>query len=207
MAQETHMMKHYEFTYLTRQDMDEASAKALSDKLIASIQAKQGTITEIPRAFKKRLAYRIKHQDVAYVNTILLMLEPAAAVDFKKETDGIAEIIRGLIVFYDPEKLKKEIRRERPAMAAKLAGEESVSGEKALAFETKTEEPVAKEEKIEKPKAEVVEVQEEVKAEEPAPKAEEETKETKEAKTAKPKRKKAKAELRDIEEKLDEILK
>ena len=196
------MMKHYEFTYLTRQDLDEVGAKALSDKLVASIQAKQGTITEIPRAFKKRLAFRIKHQDVAYVNTILLQLEPAAAVDFKKEADIIPEIIRGLIVFYDPEKLKKEIRRERPAMAAKLATEESAEGEKALAFETKDEETV-KENKTEEPKKEA---KVGTKAEETAEKKPEEE-EAKEPKAAKPKRKKAKVELRDIEEKLDEILK
>ena len=198
------MMKHYDFTYLTRQDMDEASAKALSDKLVASIQAKQGTITEIPHAFKKRLAYRIKHQDVAFVNTILLQLEPAAAVDFKKETDGITEIIRGLIVFYDPEKLKKEIRRERPAMAARLAAEGSTGNEKALAFEPKAEETTkeVKEEKAEEPKKET---KEETKVEETAEKKPEE--EAKETKAAKPKRKKAKVELRDIEEKLDEILK
>jgi ribosomal protein S6 len=196
------MMKHYEFTYLTRQDLDEAGAKALSDKLVASIQAKKGTITEIPRAFKKRLAYRIKHQDVAYVNTILLQLEPAAAVDFKKEADIITEIIRGLIVFYDPEKLKKEIRRERPAMAAKLAIEEATVDEKALAFETKAEKAV-KEIKAEEPKEEA---KIETKAEKAADKKPEE-KETEEPKAAKPKRKKAKVELRDIEEKLDEILK
>jgi ribosomal protein S6 len=198
------MMKHYDFTYLTRQDMDETGAKALSDKLVAAIQAKQGTITEITRAFKKRLAFRIKHQDVAYVNTILLQLEPAAAVDFKKEADIIPEIIRGLIVFYDPEKLKKEIRRERPTMAAKLATEESTGGEKALAFETKAEETVI-ENKVEEPKKEA---KVETKTEEASEKKPEEgAEEAKEPKAAKPRRKKAKVELRDIEEKLDEILK
>jgi len=199
------MMKHYEYTYLTRQDMDETGAKNLSDKLAASIQAKQGVVGDLGRAYKKRLAFRIKHQDVAYVNTILFQLEPAAVVEFKKETDGIAEIIRGLFISYDPEKLKREPRRERPA---RIMVEETVLAEKAQTFETKEPAPVA-EEKIEAPKEkEVKEEKKEAKEEEKKPAEKKSAEEPKETKNAKPKRiKKAKAELRDIEQKLDEILK
>jgi Ribosomal protein S6. len=48
-----YMMKHYEFTYLTRQDMPEDEAKKLQDKLVALIAAKNGTITDLPKAYKK----------------------------------------------------------------------------------------------------------------------------------------------------------
>jgi ribosomal protein S6 len=180
-------MKHYEFTYLTHPDMDETGAKNLQEKLAALVQNKQGTVADVPRAYKKRLAYRIKGQDAAYVNTILFTMEPAVIVDFKKETDAIAEILRGLIISYDPEKLKREPRRERPAMAGRVAAAEP-EAEKALSFESKeapaTEAEAEKEEEVEA---------KEVKKEEEKP--------------AKPKRRKIKVELRDIEEKLDEILK
>lgn len=198
-----YMMKHYEFTYLTRQDMPEDEAKKLQDKLIALITAKNGAITDLPKSYKKRLAYRIKKQDAAYVNTILFQSEPAFAVDFKKETDTIPEILRGLIIWYDPEKLKREPRRERPAARTASAGIETTVAQSFPAIEEKKAEKLAaeitvkeiketKEEEIKTPK-------EETKEEEPA---------SEEAKPAKPKRRtKIKAELRDIEEKLDEILK
>jgi len=198
------MMKHYEYTYLTRQDMDEAGAKNLSDKLAELIQAKQGVVGELSRAYKKRLAYRIKRQDVAYVNTILFQTEPAAVVELKKETDKIAEIIRGLFVCYDPEKLKREPRRERPVRQTVV---EISATEKAPTFEPQVETAAKKEEKIEEPKKEIKEEAKE-KKENKKPTEKKPAEEPKETKPAKPKRaKKAKAELRDIGEKLDEILK
>jgi len=211
-----YMMKHYEFTYLTRQDMPEDEAKKLQDKLVALIAAKNGTITDLPKAYKKRLAYRVKKQDAAYVNTILFQTEPAFAVGFKKDTDTIAEILRGLVIWYDPEKLKREPRRERPA-AKPPVETEMAPAQSFPAVEEKTAKTVA----AETPKEEV----KKEKKEEAAKMSGKET-ETKpasaqgselpsetpakddEAKPAKPKRKtKVKAELRDIEEKLDEILK
>jgi ribosomal protein S6 len=236
------MMKNYEFTYLTRQDMPEDEAKKLQDKLTAAITAKNGVIVELPKAFKKRLAYRVKKQDAAYVNTILFQAEPAFAVDFKKETDTIAEILRGLIIFYDPEKLKKQPRRERPTAARPFVEMETTPAQSFPAVvEKKIEKPVAespKEEAREEKKETKIaakETKKETDAEKPVaakksteakpvPAAGEETKPASakssgeampasakssgEAMPAKPKRRtKIKAELRDIEEKLDEILK
>ncbi len=152
--------------------MPEDVAQKLREKLTEMITAKNGIIVDLSKAYKKRLAYQIKKQDVAYINTILFQSDAANAVAFKKETDIIESILRGLIIAYDPEKLKKATRRERPAAAA-------VKSEKT--------EPTDDQEKPVKP------------ADEASGKTEE--------KTAKPKRKtKLKAELRDIEERLDEIL-
>jgi ribosomal protein S6 len=171
-------MKNYEYTYLTRQDISEEEADALRNKLAEFITAGGGAIVDSPKAYKKRLAYSIKKQDAAYVNTILFQSSADGAVAFKKEADIIGAILRGLLIAYDPEKLKKEIRRERFAAArAKQV--------QAPAIEEKPEEKEEKEEK-----------------------KEERSEAPKEEKPAKPKRKaKLKAELRDIEEKLDEILK
>ncbi len=189
-------MKHYEYTYLTRPDMTEEEAKKLQDELAASIKAKGGTITDLPKAYKKRLAYRVKNQVAAYVNTILFQMEPAGLEAVKKETGGIAEILRGLLLSYDPEKMKEKPRRERgvSGIAASAAAAAATAEISATAAETTTV-------------AEPARPAEEIKTGEPAPETEKKE-EKEEPKPAKPRRRlKAKAELADIEEKLDEILK
>lgn len=223
------MTKNYEYTYLTRQDMTEEAAKNLQDKIAQLITAKNGAVVDTPRSYKKRLAYRIKKQDVAFVNTIMFTLDAEKLATFKKETDELAEILRGLIVSYDPKKLEAEDRRE-PRMAEEKSEEtvvvikETVQAPAAKVEAAKTEKPLvaAKEEKIEKEEEKTVKAKkEEAKTEETKKtkkedKPKKETKEekeekeekTEETKEAKPKRRtKIKTELKDIEQKLDEILK
>ena len=230
------MMKHYDYTYLTRQDISEEDAKKVQDDLAAFLQEKNSVIVDLPKAYKKRLAYRIKKQDAAYVNSILFQSQAETAIAFKKEADINPAILRGLLVAYDPEKLKIEMRRERPA---RIATDKEASAP-VPTFEPKKEAAPEKapEKKEVKDEAEIKEKAKEVKEEkkepasakgsgeattapEKAPEApkkeskekekeakEEKKKEEKEEKpAAKPRRKKIKVELRDIEEKLDEILK
>lgn len=185
-------MKHYDYTYLTRQDMADEAAQQLQNKLAEMITTKNGVIVDLPKSYKKRLAYRIKKQEIAYVNAILFQAEPHFAVDFKKQTDVMAEILRGLIVSYDPEKLKKEIRRERPI--AEKNKEAEIIIPSAVEKSPEPEKTTAVKEKPAKPETTTKEKDTEEKP--------------KEEKPTKPKRRtKIKAELRDIEEKLDEILK
>lgn len=216
------MVKNYEYTYLTRQDMSEEAAKELQDKIAQLVQTKLGAIVDTPRSYKKRLAYKINKQDTAYVNTVMFTLDTEKLEFFKKETDVMTEILRGLIVSYDPKKLEQEARREP------RSSEDRTQETPVVAVKETPVKPVAvveakvtvAEEKIEKPQA-IKEEKEEVKEE----KKEEETKEVKKVakkedkpkekeekvadeKAAKPKRRtKIKTELKDIEQKLDEILK
>lgn len=208
-------MKHYEFTYLTRQEMDDSEAKSLQDKLVVLIQAKKGTIVDLPRAYKKRLAYSVKKQDTAYVNSILFQMETAAVVDFKKETDEIPAILRALVTYYDPQRLEKKApRREHPA--ENKTAETKTAEIKETPATAETAETIKEPEKeTETPKKAKTAKKEEKEVKEPEKEAPKEIKEAKTAEKeapkeepAKPRRKpKAKAELRDIEEKLDEILK
>lgn len=154
-------MKHYELTYLTRQDMTEDDAKKLQETLAASIQAKNGTVTELQKAYKKKLAYPVEKQEAAYVNAITFQLEAKDLETLKKEVEKMAQIIRSLIVTYTP-------YTPRPMAPRPETVEET----------KETVEPAA------------------VAAEKPA------------AETPKPKlrREKPKADLKEIGEKLDEIL-
>jgi len=184
-------MKNYEYTYLTRSDMPEENAKALQDKLSELVTAKGGVVAEIAKSYRKRLAYPIRKQDSAYVNTILFSAPPENMPDFKKKTGKMEEILRGLIIIREPEKIKKGSRRQRPIIMEKEAAATITAAAEEKPAETKKaieSEPESKTIAKEKPIADAV------KKEEKEP--------------VKPKRKtKIKAELRDIEEKLDEILK
>ena len=181
------MMKHYEYTYLTRQDMSEDDAKNLQDKIGSFVTGKGGAIVDAPKARKRRLAYAIKKQNAAYLNTILFSFDPQNLADLKKDIAGEVEIMRGLILAYDPKKMEKEVRRGRPAIAAAEAPAET----KPKSEKTSPKEKMPAEESGEDKKDAPAE---------PAPAAAEAP--------DKPKRRtKIKAELRDIEEKLDEILK
>lgn len=212
------MVKNYEYTYLTRQDMPEEAAKTIQSKLSESITAKNGAVVDTPRAYKKRLAYRIKKQDTAYVNTIMFTLDTEKLLSFKKETDAMPEILRGLIVSYDPKKLEQEDRREPRSFENKEPENQSNSAQQPLAQKTadikKTEDPeIAKKDEKEKIK-EKAEVKEEKEIKEPKKAKKEDKIKEKDEKpadekaAAKPKRKtKIKTELKDIEQKLDEILK
>ncbi len=220
------MTKNYEYTYLTRQDMTEEAAKTLQEKIARLITAKNGAIIDTPRSYKKRLAYRIKKQDVAFVNAVMFTLDADKLAAFKKDTDEISEILRGLIVSYDPKKLEAEARREPRITDEK--GEETVIVMKEIirtpAVKTekdKLEKPAVvaapeegkKEEKAEekpaKAKKEEAETKEPKKLKkEDKPKKEEKEEKTEEPKEIKPKRRaRIKTELKDIEQKLDEILK
>ncbi len=184
------MMKHYEYTYLTRQDMSEDDAKNLQDKIGSFVTGKGGAIVDAPKARKRRLAYAIKKQNAAYLNTILFSFDPQNLADLKKDIAGEVEIMRGLILAYDPKKMEKEVRRGRPAIAAAEASADAEPAKVPTETEPKPKEDSPAEEK---PAKESGEDKKDAPAE-PAP--------------AKPKRRtKIKAELRDIEEKLDEILK
>lgn len=190
-GRKVNMMKHYEYTYLTRQDMSEDDAKSLQDKIGSFVTGKGGTIVDAPKARKQRLAYAIKKQNAAYVNTILFSFDPQNLADLKKDIAGETEILRGLILAYDPKKMEKEVRRGRPAIATAEAPAETPAETKPKSEKTSPKEKMPAEESEENKKDAPAE---------PAPAAAEAP--------DKPKRRtKIKAELRDIEEKLDEILK
>lgn len=190
-------MKHYEYAYLTRQDISEEDAKKIQDDLTAFLKEKGGEIIDSPKSYKKRLAYPIKKQSVAYVNSILFSADSETIAEFKKQVDGVEQILRGLIVAYDPKKLKRESRRERTRLSVNsVEGKQEESAEKQREEETR-----------EKPVKDTVSKSAPAEEEKEGKPAEPSGNQDSEEKKVKPQRKKVKAELRDIEQKLDEILK
>lgn len=167
-------MKYYELTYLTLQDMSEEAAKQLSDKFAASIAAKQGTLIDTQKAYKKRLAYPVQKQEVAFVNSMRFQMEPAPLVAFNDEVKKDTLILRSLIINYVPQPIRRMPERMPQAASA--------------------EQPAAKE-----PQAAAAP---EVKIET----IEEKKEETKAPEKPRSRRDKPKADLKEIGDKLDEIL-
>jgi ribosomal protein S6 len=95
-------MKHYELVYLTRQEMTEEEAKKLQEKLADFIKSKQGTITEIQKAYKKKLAYPVKKQEAAYVCSVKFQISGQDLLILKEEVRKDNQILRSLIVAYIP---------------------------------------------------------------------------------------------------------
>jgi small subunit ribosomal protein S6 len=137
-------MKKYELTYLSASDLTEEQVKNLQDKLAALITAKNGTVAEFQKAYKKRLAYPVKRKDTAFVNTVIYSLEPGLVEAFNKELKEEDRILRSLNIVYEPITMKENSRSRR--RASKKAAEE----------ENKEEIKIAA--KKEKPKAELAEI-------------------------------------------------
>ena len=181
-------MTYYELTYLTNQEMSEEAAKSLQDKYAAFITARLGAVIDSPKAYKRRLAYPVKKQEVALVNSIRFQMEPAAQLELKDEVYKDTLVLRSLIVSYVPQPI-----RQIP---------ERVEVQTLETAEAKAQEPVATLETT----LQIAEEKKEEKKEEEKTEAKE-IKETKVVGKPKARREKVKADLKEIGEKLDEILK
>jgi ribosomal protein S6 len=168
-------MKYYELTYLTSQDMSEEAAKQLLDKFAAMIVSGQGIVVDSQKAYKKRLAYPVKKQQMALVNSIRFQMESAPVVAFNDEIKKDALVLRSLIVTYVPQPIRQ---MREPIIQAPVAEQSAAKEPVAVATA--------------EAKIEAVEEKREVEIKAPEkPKA---------------RREKAKADLKEIGEKLDEIL-
>jgi ribosomal protein S6 len=153
-------MKYYELTYLTMQDMSEEAAKQLSDKFAASIVAKLGVVIDTAKAYKKRLAYPVKKQEVAFVNSLRFQIEPQPLLALNDEVKKDALILRSLIVSYVPQPIRRVV--PRPVAEIEQQPSEKIQELQAEAKpETKEEEKKAPEKprvRRDKPKADLKEI-------------------------------------------------
>ncbi len=108
-------MKQYELTYLAPHELTEEAVKSLQDKVAGFIQAKNGTVTEFQKAYKRRLAYSVKNKDVAYVNTVVFSMDPNSMDALKKELKDEPLVLRSLLLTYKPfvEKPRRVRSKER----------------------------------------------------------------------------------------------
>jgi len=91
-------MRHYELTYLISKELNEEEVQNLQNKIISLIESAGGVLINQKAPIKKKLAYPVKKQPVAYLATIIYQLSAEKLTDLEKKLKTEAAILRYLIV-------------------------------------------------------------------------------------------------------------
>lgn len=148
-------MKYYELTYLTQQDMSEEASKQLQDKFLALIATKQGMVVDSQKAYKKHLAYPVKKQTAALVNSVRFQMDPGPLVALNDEVKKDALVLRSLIVTYVPQPVRQ---MPEPIIQAQASEQPAAKETEAIAAAEVKAEAVEEKKEVEektpeKPKA------------------------------------------------------
>lgn len=173
-------MKTYEITYIISPELTIEEAEAKAKELESLIQEKEGVILKSEKPAPKTLSYQIKKFGSGFFTVLEFQTEPEAMVDLKNKIENDNKILRHIILIKNPARRLKE-RRHRIRPVAEIIVEKAKEAVKEV--------------------KEVIEMAKEAILE---PAVKEEKKTT--VKRAKSEKSKEKAEMEDIDKKLDEIL-
>ena len=177
-------MKHYEAAFIITPELSEDEAKTKINKVTAKIQEVGGTLEfnlDQRTPIKRRLSYPIQKKEIAYLASIYFSLEENKNIkEIKTLLDEDKSVLRSLIVIH-----KEQKKEEIPHFSRKEDGKEETEKAPKLAE--------AKKDIEENPSEEIEEVE----------KTEEESSEEI---VEEIKKEKSKADLQDVDKKLDEIL-
>ena len=173
-------MKNYEFSYIISPEFTLEEAEAKAKEFEGQIQQKGGVIIKSEKPLAKTLSYPVKKFGSGFFTTVEFQAEPDIVVAIKDDASKDVKILRLMVLVKNPAKRIKERRqRVKPIL------------------ETITQEV---KEKILEPIKETIE-------EIAKPEAKEKKEEKKSAvKKVKAEKSKEKADIEDIDKKLDEIL-
>lgn len=175
-------MKNYEFSYIISPEFTLEEAEAKTKELETKIQAKEGVIIKSEKPSAKTLSYPVNKFSSGFFTTIEFQAEPEAMVVVKDEFIKDSKVLRLMVLVKNPaRKIKERRQRIKPVLDT-------------IVQEVK--------EKVIEPVKEVIE--EIAKPEAKEEKAKEEKKAA--VKKAKAEKTKEKADIEDIDKKLDEIL-
>ncbi len=94
-------MRPYEILFVLKPDLEEEATNAAIEKFANLIQQNQGTVEQINRWGKKRMAYEIKKYRDGYYTLILFQGEPATAKELDRVMRLSDEVLRHIIVRRD----------------------------------------------------------------------------------------------------------
>ncbi|MGB9792333.1 MAG: 30S ribosomal protein S6 [Thermacetogeniaceae bacterium] len=94
-------MRAYETLFILKPDLEEEAINALIEKFVNLIQENQGTVEQVNRWGRKRMAYEIKKYRDGYYTLILFQSEPAAAKELDRVMRLSDEVLRHIIVRRD----------------------------------------------------------------------------------------------------------
>lgn len=91
-------MREYEVMYILQPDFDEEKVNAAVEKFSGLIQANGGTVTNVEKWGKRRLAYEIKGQREGNYVLVLFSGEPAVSSELDRVMKISDEVLRHLII-------------------------------------------------------------------------------------------------------------
>jgi len=94
-------LRPYEILFVLKPDLEEEATNAAIEKFANLIQQNQGTVEQINRWGKKRMAYEIKDFRDGYYTLILFQGEPATAKELDRVMRLSDEVLRHIIVRRD----------------------------------------------------------------------------------------------------------
>jgi len=94
-------MRAYETLFILKPDLEEEAITAAIERLTTLIQNNNGTVEQVNRWGKKRLAYEIQDYREGYYTLILFQGEPETAKELDRVMRLSDEVMRHIIVRRD----------------------------------------------------------------------------------------------------------
>ena len=94
-------MRSYETLFILKPDLEEEAITAAIERLTELIQNNKGTVEQVNRWGKKRLAYEIQDYREGYYTLVLFQGEPETAKELDRVMRLSDEVIRHVIVRRD----------------------------------------------------------------------------------------------------------
>jgi len=90
-------MRNYELAYIIDSELDEQSITEVEEKVKGWIEAAGGTIANIDRWGKRRLAYPIQKRNEGYFYFIQIEMPPTAGIIIERDLRLSEQILRFII--------------------------------------------------------------------------------------------------------------
>jgi small subunit ribosomal protein S6 len=105
-------MNLYEFTYLISPELSKEEIKSLQEKIKSLVIKEKGVLGKINPPVRKRLAFKIKKEKEAFLDTITFSLDSENLKKIEKELKQQKQILRYLL-------FKKNLMKKRAKFTAR----------------------------------------------------------------------------------------
>ncbi len=96
-------MRNYELAYIADPELDEEALQALEERVKSWVEAAQGTIVDVERWGKRKLAYPIQRRIEGYYYILKTDMPASAGREIERDLGIDQNILRYLITLRGPE--------------------------------------------------------------------------------------------------------
>ena len=96
-------MRNYELAYIADPELDEEALVALEERVKSWIEAAKGTILDVERWGKRKLAYPIQHRNEGYYFILKTDMPAGAGREIERDLGIDQSILRYLVTLRGPE--------------------------------------------------------------------------------------------------------